>query len=80
MNQQERADLYRTILMNDADGKKIIEDLQLRFYDRLVYQKGGLDAERETTFRAGQQSVVHYIFQQLAYVQPEEQPDDRSDE
>ncbi len=75
-NNQERADLYRSILMNDDDGKKIVEDLQLRFYDRLIYQKGGIEAERETTFRAGQQSVVHYIFQQLAYVAPEVIPDE----
>lgn len=76
MNHQQRSDLYKLIFVNDDDGKRLLEDLSMRFYDRPVYVKGGLEGSRQTDFNAGQQSVIHWILQILTYVQPEERQDD----
>jgi hypothetical protein len=76
MTNEQRAELYRLIFVADDDGKRVLEDLSTRFYDRKIYVPGGPEGARATDFNAGQQSVIHYILQVLTYVKPEDRTND----
>jgi hypothetical protein len=56
---------YQAIFEHDKRGAAILEELEQRFNRRSVYVRGGLEAQRETDYRAGQQSVFAYILRQI---------------
>ena len=47
-----------------AEGRRVLSALEAKFAKH-AYVKGGLDAERETTHRLGQQSVLNFIYTQI---------------
>jgi hypothetical protein len=51
---------YRQIFAEDLRGVAIHEDLVARFAVN-PYVRGGVEAQRETDFRAGAMSVIDYI-------------------
>ena len=58
------ADYLRTFEINDS-GRKVLDHLNM-LYSKNAYVKGGAEAERETNFRLGQQSVIDYIYYSIA--------------
>lgn len=54
------AEVYARVFENHAEGKMILEDLVNRFGAN-PYVKGGLEGDRETCFKAGQNRVLHFI-------------------
>lgn len=52
--------LYADIFEADNRGAAILEELIQRFGNN-PYVRGGHEAERETTYRAGRNSVVQFI-------------------
>lgn len=58
------AGIYRNTFDIDPSGQRILEHLTALFC-KGSYVRGGQDAERESCFRAGQNSVVSYIIKQI---------------
>ncbi|OTG80801.1 hypothetical protein B9T31_16000 [Acinetobacter sp. ANC 4558] len=56
---------YRNVFDLDMNGQRVLDHLQLTFANKSTYVRGGQDAERESCFRAGQASVVSFIFNQI---------------
>lgn len=65
---------YRAIFEHDARGARILEDLAARFGGN-PYTRGGLEAQRETDFRAGRAAVVDHILRQIERANQVPQPD-----
>lgn len=65
---------YRAIFEHDARGVRVLEDLALRFASN-PYVRGGLEAQRETDYRAGRAAVVDYILRQIERANQVQQPD-----
>lgn len=57
-------EMYARVFENHAEGVLILEDLVRRF-GRNPYVRGGLDAQRETDYNAGQLSVPTFILNQI---------------
>lgn len=55
---------YVLVFDHNAAGQKILDQLIARFGNN-PYTKGGLEAQRETDFKAGQLSVIHYILNRV---------------
>lgn len=55
---------YQAVFEHDTRGAAILEDL-IRRFGRNPYVKGGLEAQRETDYRAGQKAVLDHIIQQI---------------
>lgn len=58
------AETYARVFENHAEGAQILEELVSRFGGN-PYKRGGLEAQRETDFRAGQLSVVTFILNRI---------------
>lgn len=58
------AETYRNVFDLDINGQRILEDLTAKFC-RSSYVRGGQDAERESCFRAGQNSIPQFIINQI---------------
>ena len=58
------ADDYQQVFEGHPQGALILEDLVARFGGN-PYVRGGLDAQRETDFRAGCLRVVSHILAQI---------------
>lgn len=52
------------ILFNSPTGQVVLEDLVNRFGGQ-TYVRGGLEAQRETDYRAGRRSVVEHIISMM---------------
>lgn len=64
---EERAepiDYVRTFEYNKS-GRKVLEQL-IQVFDTNQFVQGGLEAERETTYRLGQSSVIDFIAKAIA--------------
>ncbi len=68
---QDYADLFES----DPRGALILEDLVARFGGN-PYVRGGVEAARETDYRAGQLRVVSYILDQINRANGAEVSDD----
>lgn len=71
-------EMYARVFENHAEGVLILEDLVRRF-GRNPYVRGGLDAQRETDYNAGQLSVPTFILNQINRangVPTDDRPDD----
>lgn len=55
---------YARIFEGDPNGQLVLSDLCRKFYKN-PYVKGGLEAERQTNYNAGQSSVVNHILKQI---------------
>jgi len=55
---------YLEIFENNPHGSLILEELTTRF-GGAVYVKGGHEAERQTTYNAGQRSVLDFILMRI---------------
>jgi len=55
---------YARIFEGIPEGAQILEELVARF-GRNPYVKGGLEAQRQTDFNAGQMSVVTHILTRI---------------
>lgn len=55
---------YKEIFDLNKDGEAILDDLIKRFM-RNPYVQGGQEAERESCYRAGQNSVIQHILKQI---------------
>lgn len=55
---------YQAIFEHDRRGAAVLEDLIHRF-GRNPYVRGGLEAQRETDFRAGQKAVIDHLLRQI---------------
>ena len=51
---------FKHVFEETAGGSQILDHLILRF-GGAAYVKGGLEADRETCYRAGQRAVVDYL-------------------
>ncbi|HFG6953841.1 hypothetical protein [Acinetobacter baumannii] len=58
------AETYRNVFDLTVDGQRILEDLTSQFC-KPSYVRGGVDAERESCYRAGQGSVVNRILAKI---------------
>lgn len=56
---------YRNVFDLDINGQRVLDHLQLTFANKSTYVRGGQDAERESCYRAGQASVIGFIFNQV---------------
>lgn len=76
---QVTPEMYARVFENHAEGVLILEDLVKRFGGN-PYVRGGIDAQRQTDFRAGQLSVPTFILNQInrANGVPEDEPLDES--
>lgn len=57
-------EVYARVFENHAEGAQILEDLIARF-GRNPYVRGGLEAQRQTDFNAGQHEVVQFILRRI---------------
>lgn len=57
-------EMYARVFENHAEGALVLEDLVLRFGGN-PYVRGGVDAQRETDFRAGSLRVVTFILNRI---------------
>lgn len=55
---------YARVFEGDPVGARILDDLVSRFGGN-PYTKGGLDAQRQTDFKAGQLEVVNFILRKI---------------
>jgi len=60
----ELAQSYKVAFDNTKAGREVLDDLAKRFGGN-PYKRGGLEAQRETDFRAGQLSVLNRILRML---------------
>lgn len=58
------AETYRNIFDLDINGVRVLEHLASTF-GKSIYVRGGLEADRESCFRAGQNDVVQFILKQV---------------
>ncbi|WP_336148603.1 hypothetical protein [Acinetobacter ursingii] len=56
---------YRNVFDLDINGQRVLDHLELIFANKATYVRGGHDAERESCYRAGQASVIAFIFNQV---------------
>ena len=56
---------YRNVFDLDINGQRVLDHLELTFANKSTYVRGGQDAERESCYRAGQASVIGFIFNQV---------------
>ena len=56
---------FRNVFDLDLNGQRVIEHLESKFASTSTYVRGGQEAERESCYRAGQASVIGYIFSQI---------------
>lgn len=66
MTQMNKVDSlsYKELFDLNKDGEAILNDLINRFM-RNPYVRGGQEAERESCYRAGQNSVIQHILKQI---------------
>lgn len=62
--ERPQPDDYRDLFERDARGARLLEDLVQRFGGN-PYVRGGVEAARETDYRAGQLRVVTFILDQI---------------
>lgn len=55
---------YTTLFEQCPGGPQILEEL-VSLFGGAAYVHGGLEADRETCFRAGKQEVVNYILNRI---------------
>lgn len=58
------AEVYARVFENHAEGAQILDELIKRF-GRNPYVRGGLEAQRQTDFNAGQSEVVQFILRRI---------------
>lgn len=58
------AETYKNVFDLDISGQRVLEDLTRRFC-KTTYVRGGHDAERESCFRSGQNSIPQFIINQI---------------
>jgi len=58
------AETYRNLFDLDINGVRVLEHLATTF-GKSIYVRGGLEADRESCFRAGQNDVVQFILKQV---------------
>ena len=58
------AETYKNVFDLDINGQRVLEDLTRRFC-KTTYVRGGHDAERESCFRSGQNSIPQFIINQI---------------
>lgn len=83
MTQMNKVDAlsYKELFDLNKDGEAILNDLVKRFA-RNPYVQGGQEAERESCYRAGQNSVIQHILKQINradgvdYKQPQDDDDE----
>ena len=56
---------YRNVFDLDYSGQRVLAHLTFMYANKSSYVRGGHDAERESCFRAGQSSVIGFIFNQI---------------
>jgi hypothetical protein len=56
---------FRNVFDLDSNGQRVIDHLESKFASTSTYVRGGQEAERESCYRAGQASVIGYIFSQI---------------
>ena len=56
---------FRNVFDLDLNGQRVIDHLESKFASTSTYVRGGQEAERESCYRAGQASVIGYIFSQI---------------
>lgn len=64
MKEQLPPEVYARVFDGLPEGKQVLEELVERF-GRNPYVRGGVDAARETDFRAGQLSVPTFILNRI---------------
>jgi len=57
-------EVYARVFENHAEGVQILDELINRF-GRNPYVRGGLEAQRQTDFNAGQNEVVQFILRRI---------------
>lgn len=55
---------FQHVFERTAEGQRVLKALEASFA-RGAYVRGGRSAERETTFRLGQQSVLNHIYSKI---------------
>lgn len=58
------AEVFARVFEHHAEGAQILEELINRF-GRNPYVRGGLEAQRQTDFNAGQNEVVQFILRRI---------------
>lgn len=72
MRHQVDAQAYQAVFTRDTTGKKVLEDLSVRFYDIPSYTKGD---PYHTAHLEGQRSVLRFVLSRLSQL-PEEAADE----
>lgn len=67
---------YRQIFGDDLRGQSILEDLHARF-GMNPYRPGGLEAQRDTDYRAGGMAVIDYIERRMRQATEPRQDEDQ---
>jgi hypothetical protein len=70
-----KPEVYARVFDSLPEGKLVLEELVNKFA-RNPYVKGGLDAQRETDYRAGQLSVPTFIMNRLNQAAGADVPDE----
>ena len=71
-------DYVRTFEYNES-GRKVLEQL-IQAFGTNQFVKGGLEAERETTYRLGQSSVIDFIVLAMAKAKVSKKKEELEDE
>lgn len=64
---------YHRVLVDHKEGETMLEDLVGRFDAQVSFVPGELAAERLSTFRDGQRSVIRWLLETVAAAQAGEQ-------
>lgn len=57
-------DTYRRLFEDHSDGRAVLDELTRRYGDN-PYTRGGIEAIRETDFKAGKLEVITFILRQI---------------
>lgn len=57
-------EMYARVFENHAEGALVLEDLIARFGGN-PYTRGGLEGDRETCYKAGQNRVVNFVLARI---------------
>ena len=56
--------VYQRVFEENREGQLVLEEL-VRIFHRHPYVPGGLEAQRETDYRAGQNKVIDHILTRI---------------
>lgn len=70
---------YLDTFENNPSGRRVLEQL-ITLFDQNAFVKGGIEAERETTFKLGQKSIIEFIVYAIAEAKKPKKQEAKEDE